>query len=60
MGRSKVTAKWLVISMASSSGSTSKRDVGCHLTAIIDGIDVTRCGVWGGQLRAHALAWMEL
>jgi len=53
-------ARWPAISMANSSGSASNSDVGCRLTAMIAGVDVTRYGARGGQSRARAVAWMEL
>ena len=59
MGSSEVVARWLAISMASSSGSASNSDVGHRLTAMIVGVDVVLCGAQLGQPRAHVAAWME-
>ena len=40
MGHFEVAVRWSVISIASSSGSTIKCDVGCHLATMITGIDI--------------------
>jgi len=68
MGCYKVTVRWLAISMASSSGSSSNNDVGCHLSHhdcwhrchAIQSMRRRTKGSHGGMDGAMACAWMEL